>query len=80
MKNSNAFAAALTGFFVWAISSLVAHYHVVAVTPNREVAAAGALTTLVLWIGRDGIRGAAFRLWNGTKRAVNGPTKPAAKS
>jgi hypothetical protein len=80
VKNANAHAAALTSFLVWTISSIAAHYHLVAVTPHRILVAAGACTYLVLWIGRDGIRGAARRLWTGTNAVVNGQRKPASKN
>jgi hypothetical protein len=79
MKNANAYAAALTSFFVWAISRVVAHFGLVSITPSRILVAAGACTYLVLWIGRDGIKGAARRLWNGSAAIVNGhqPKTPA---
>jgi hypothetical protein len=72
MKNANAHAAALTSFFVWTITSTAAHFHLIAITPHRILVAAGACTYLVLWIGRDGLRGAARRIWNGAGAIVNG--------
>lgn len=78
MKNANAHAAALASFFVWTISSIVSHFHLVAITPHRILVAAGACTYLVLWIGRDGLRGATRRIWNGAGAIVNG--RPDSKS
>ena len=73
MKNNpNAFVAALTMVFVWVISRVVEHFHLVGVTPNRILLAAGLLTAGVLWVGRTGIKGAALRLWDGANKVVNG--------
>lgn len=83
MSNPNAFAAALTSFFVWLLSGLAAHFHLVAITPDRILAAAGACTFAILWIGHDGIRGAVRRLWDGVGTVVNGqqePEQPAKKA
>lgn len=72
MRNPNAHAAAITSVIVWTLSSIVAHFHLVAITPHRILVAAGACTYVVLWVGRDGIRGALSRLWNGAGAIVNG--------
>ncbi len=37
--------------------------------------AAGAATTAVLWVGKEGIKGALSRLWNGAQAAWSGPAK-----
>ena len=78
-SNPNAFAAALTAFFVWALGRLAAHYGLVDVTADRIAAAAGACTFAVLWIGRDGLRGAVRRLWEGANVVVNGKPNPPTK-
>jgi hypothetical protein len=75
-SNPNAIAAALSAIFVWILSRIVAHYHLVDVTPDRILLVAGGLTFGVLWVGRTGIRGALQRLWDGANRAVNGHQPP----
>lgn len=67
MQNPNAAAAALTGVFAWAITRIVQHYGWVDVTPDRVILFASGLTTIVLWIGREGVYGAALRVWRGAK-------------
>lgn len=77
MQNPNAFAAALTAVFVWAIDRALAHWGVVDLTPEQVLLAAGGLTSVVLWVGRDGVKGAAVRVWRGAK-AVAGVKAPTA--
>jgi hypothetical protein len=79
MKNPNAHAALVTNVFVWAIAALVAHYHLAEITPNRIIVAAAACTTVILWVGREGIAGAAHRVWYGAKAVYTGGTKSASK-
>lgn len=67
MQNPNAFAAAVTAVFVWVLSRLLAHWNVVDFTPDQILLVAGGLTTIVLWVGREGILGAVLRIWYGAK-------------
>lgn len=83
MTNPNAFAAALTGVFAWAITRIVQHYGWVDVTPDRVILFASGLTTIVLWVGREGIYGALLRVWHGAQtaagvKASNPPPAPPA--
>jgi hypothetical protein len=67
LSNPNAFAAALTAVFVWVIDRALAHWGVVDLSPDQVLLAAGGLTTVVLWVGREGVKGAALRVWSGAK-------------
>lgn len=77
MQNPNAFAAAVTAVFVWVLSRLLAHWNVVDFTPDQILLVAGGLTTIVLWVGREGIRGALLRLWDGAKTVAGVKNPPA---
>lgn len=66
-SNPNAFAAAVTAIFVWVLSRLLTHFNIVDFTPDQVLLVAGGLTTFVLWVGREGLLGAALRIWYGVK-------------
>lgn len=78
LQNPNASAAALTAVFVWVLDRLLRHFGVADMSPAQVLVVAGGATYVVLWIGRDGLLGAARRLWFGAK-AVAGvkPGPPA---
>ena len=63
MKNKNAFAAFIAAQVVWSIQWLLAHQHYVhyVISPSRQALLTGAVITIVLLIGKDGIKGGAQR-------------------
>jgi hypothetical protein len=70
MKNPNAAVAgggtSLSVLVVW----LLGHFHV-ALSAEDGAVIAGALATVVLFIGREGIRGVWRRIWGGEQGAAD---------
>ena len=73
MQNPNAFAAALTSALVWLLSVLLKQWNITDFSPTQAIAIAGGATTIVLWIGRVGLIGAAHRILHGAQTIVTGP-------
>ena len=69
MKHPNAAVAAggssLSAIVVW----LLGHFHV-ALSAEDGAVIAGALATVVLFIGREGIRGVWRRIWGGSENGA----------
>ena len=76
MSNPNAFVAALTGLATTGLLWIGAKagWHL---STQTAALVAGAIvtsvTTLFLWIGRAGLKGAWQRVWSGASAVVNGP-------
>ena len=69
-SNPNATVAGLTAVLVYLIDRVLKHFGVIDFSPDQVLAVAGGLTYSVLWVGRDGVLGAAKRIWGGAKAAA----------
>ena len=82
MKNPNAFAAGFAGAVTIGVQWLVQRYAHIALSDYwKTVVTAGAMTA-VLYVGKNGVKAALARIWNGPKALWSGaaPTsKTAAK-
>jgi hypothetical protein len=79
-SNPNAIAAFVAGAFVAGVQWLVGRYAHLQVSKYWSDALTVAVTTVVLFVGRDGVKGALVRVWAGAKSSWTGttPTPPAA--
>jgi len=79
MKNPNAFVAMLVAALVVGVQWLVQRYTHVALNDYWKTAATSAATVSVLYVGRNGVKAALQRLWQGPKTLWAGSAPPAAK-
>ncbi len=77
MKNPNAVAAITTASLVIAGEQALFTYTSTNVSAFWQKAIEAAVVTIVLYVGRDGIKGALLDLWGKAKAVWNGPTQPA---
>jgi hypothetical protein len=70
--NPNAVAALFAGAVVTGVQWLVARYAHVAVSKYWSDVLTAGVTTAVLFIGRDGLKGALSRVWGGAKTGWSG--------
>ena len=77
MKNPNAVAALIAGAVSYGIQWLIATYANAKLSAGWQNTLDIAAITVVLWIGRVGISGAAVRLWRGVAVAASGQKPPA---
>ena len=89
MKNKNAFAAFIAAQVVLGVQWILNHQHYVhyTLTSQRQAMVTAAVITLVLLIGRDGIKGGITRgltfvkkLWTGWGNDFVAPTIDQAKA
>jgi len=74
MKNPNAFVSFIATQITLGIMWLLAHQHYVhyVLTPYRQAWVTGSIVTLLLLIGKDGIKGGTQRLWAFLKKFWTG--------
>jgi len=74
MKNPNAFVAFIATQITLGIMWLLQHQHYIhyVLTPYRQAWVTGSIITLILLIGKDGIKGGAQRLWAFVKKFWTG--------
>lgn len=75
MQNPNTNAGALAGAFGVLVTWLLGHYHV-ALSAEDGAAISTGLAALVLYIGRDGIRGIFRTIWRGKQPPPQPPVGP----
>ena len=75
MSNPNAVAAAISGGVLILVNWILANYTHVHLSETASSAITAAASAMVLYVGRDGIKGAALRVWQGATKAWNGPAK-----
>jgi len=73
-SNPNAVASLVAGAACLGVQWLVQRYAHVALTGYWKTAVTGATITGTLYVGRDGLKGALGRLWNGPKKVWAGNT------
>ena len=77
MSNPNTNAGTLGGALGVLVTWLLGHYHV-ALSAEDGGAISTGLAALVLYIGRDGIRGIFRNLWRGKQQQPPAPPAPPA--
>lgn len=77
MKHPNAFAALIAGAATAGIQWALARYLNTELDREWSQTINLGVTAAVLWVGREGIRGAIVRVWRGAKAVWAGTTPPA---
>jgi hypothetical protein len=72
VKHPNTFAAVVAGAFTGGTQWLLQRYGQVGLSPYWQQVLNGVVVAAVLYVGRDGIKAALVRLWNGPKTAWKG--------
>lgn len=75
MSNPNTNAGALAGALGVLVTWLLGHYHVDLSAEDGAAISTG-LAALVLYVGRDGIRGIFRTIWRGNKQTTPPPPGP----
>lgn len=77
MKNPNAIAVWVASHAVIAVEQLVQTYLHRQLPPYWATEATADVATVVLYVGRNGMKAAAGRVWQTVKHVVFGPAAPA---
>lgn len=80
MKHPNTFAALVAYGATFATQWLVARYAHVQLSDGWKQTVDGGVTASVLWIGKEGVKAALQRVWNGPKKIWAGATKKTAST
>jgi len=74
-SNPNATVAGATTAIGVFITWLLSHFNV-SISTETAVAIGGTITTIVLWIGRKGLKGAVESIWQGSPKPPATPPPP----